>query len=291
MALRGPAKGDARAFRTEGSRPTGSRLRAAPRRRPQPGGIRALASSHRSSRCPRWSLLWSSRAARMQARDARFRADRRSDAGRGDRRTGGWRRRGRAQQDRAGGRARRCAPACSRRLPRRTGSAVARAARAESASTARAPSQPCSPLRSIRGWRAWCGSRQGATGAAASTSGRGWSPPRPIWSAHLGGRRHHQRWREGLGLVVHTDAERNLAVVHVPRAGRPALLSDDSRGARANGRRARAARARSGAHDHRNAAAGASGGSAGGARRSSSTSRARRPRAALQCSSTIAPSD
>ena len=29
-----------------------------------------------------------------------------------------------------------------------------------------------------------------------------------------------------LGLVVHTDAERGLAVVHVPRAGRPALLSD-----------------------------------------------------------------
>jgi hypothetical protein len=29
-----------------------------------------------------------------------------------------------------------------------------------------------------------------------------------------------------LGLVVHIDAERGLAVVHVPRAGRPALLSD-----------------------------------------------------------------
>jgi hypothetical protein len=29
-----------------------------------------------------------------------------------------------------------------------------------------------------------------------------------------------------LGLVVHTDADRGLAVVHVPRAGRPALLSD-----------------------------------------------------------------
>jgi hypothetical protein len=29
-----------------------------------------------------------------------------------------------------------------------------------------------------------------------------------------------------LGLVVHTDTDRGLAVVHVPRAGRPALLSD-----------------------------------------------------------------
>lgn len=29
-----------------------------------------------------------------------------------------------------------------------------------------------------------------------------------------------------LGLVVHTDPDRGLAVVHVPRAGRPALLSD-----------------------------------------------------------------
>jgi hypothetical protein len=29
-----------------------------------------------------------------------------------------------------------------------------------------------------------------------------------------------------LGLVVHTDADRGLALVHVPRAGRPALLSD-----------------------------------------------------------------
>jgi hypothetical protein len=29
-----------------------------------------------------------------------------------------------------------------------------------------------------------------------------------------------------LGLVVHTDPERNIALVHVPRAGRPALLSD-----------------------------------------------------------------
>jgi hypothetical protein len=29
-----------------------------------------------------------------------------------------------------------------------------------------------------------------------------------------------------LGLVVHTDADRGLAVVHVPRAGSPALLSD-----------------------------------------------------------------
>jgi hypothetical protein len=31
---------------------------------------------------------------------------------------------------------------------------------------------------------------------------------------------------EVLGLVVHTDAVRNLAVVHVPRTGRPALLFD-----------------------------------------------------------------
>jgi hypothetical protein len=30
----------------------------------------------------------------------------------------------------------------------------------------------------------------------------------------------------GLGLVVHTDAERNIALVHVPRVGRPALLSE-----------------------------------------------------------------
>jgi hypothetical protein len=29
-----------------------------------------------------------------------------------------------------------------------------------------------------------------------------------------------------LGLVVHTDPDRNIALVHVPRAGRPALLSD-----------------------------------------------------------------
>jgi hypothetical protein len=34
----------------------------------------------------------------------------------------------------------------------------------------------------------------------------------------------------GLGLVVHTDADRGLAVVHVPRAGRPALLSDAASG-------------------------------------------------------------
>jgi hypothetical protein len=32
----------------------------------------------------------------------------------------------------------------------------------------------------------------------------------------------------GLGLVVHTDPERNIAFVHVPRAGRPALWSDAS---------------------------------------------------------------
>jgi hypothetical protein len=33
----------------------------------------------------------------------------------------------------------------------------------------------------------------------------------------------------GLGLVVHVDPERNIAFVHVPRAGRPALRSDAAR--------------------------------------------------------------
>ena len=44
-------------------------------------------------------------------------------------------------------------------------------------------SEPCWPRRSIRGRRAWCGSRRGAAAATVSTSGRGWSSPRPIWSA------------------------------------------------------------------------------------------------------------
>ena len=165
--------------RTRGSRPAGSRLRAAPRRRLELGGIRALAAgSHRSSRCPRWSPPWSSRAARMQARDARFRADRRSDADRG---SGGL----------AGGGPGRAAR-CDRGLPGLTALAPGagpapdrpapltqrpwrkRAARDRSLApldgSARRSSQPCAPLRSIRGWRAWCGSRPRAAGAAASTS-------------------------------------------------------------------------------------------------------------------------
>ena len=99
--------------------------------------------------------------------------------------------------------------------------------RAAPGGSARESSQSSSPLRSIRGWRAWCGSRRGAAGATVSTSGRGWSSRRSIWSTHTSVIDVITDDGEAaLGLVVHTDAERGLAVVHVPRAGRPALLSD-----------------------------------------------------------------
>jgi hypothetical protein len=92
-----------------------------------------------------------------------------------------------------------------------------------------------------------------------------------------------------LGLVVHTDPVHNLAVVHVPRSGRPAPLA---RGTAltpgANGRRARAARARSGPydrcasaaggvrrHDQRHASRARPGGRPGHRRRSSVRGRAR----------------
>ena len=93
-----------------------------------------------------------------------------------------------------------------------------------------------------------------------------------------------------LGLVVHTDPARNLAVMHVPRTGRPAVLSQ--RLALAPGQPVDVLELLG--HDRARMTIAtlqptAAGGSAGGDQRSSSTLRARRPRAALQCSSTIAP--